>query len=453
MIFTRQSIRRSFTRAFLLAAAMTTPGVSGWAIVFNPDRFDLEQESLPHDALGALRLERLAPIVGATVEDRLAVVSRATPFLAVGRLTLEPSGKVCTATWLGEHSGATFLLTAAHCVWPRSAVEMPVRARFTGWDGATLADGRGTVHLQKEAVGPLLFVEERADIAAVKLPTIATALGPEGEPLSPPLLYDGSGEASAPVDIVGYGWSAVTDPARGRRRQWGRMGAIQTDPRSLLAWRRRGAPDQWAETSAGDSGSAWWQRHDGDWSIVGVTCCGTKEDDPRTWAEGNAAGARVSRHVAWLSGIVPGARTLSSRITVTEDQPYVSPDPEEGLSPQRVFFTMPEQDDVQGPSAALWSGQIHHNRLLVTVKETTTGARLEVRLRAQRDFGCALKRRWNYPNHCSGKTLGPLVVSFHTEDNPHLLPGDWRGRFEIEASTPLNGSYLERFPVQVHLKR
>jgi V8-like Glu-specific endopeptidase len=439
--------------SLVLAVALVTQALPASAIVFNASRFNLAEEGLPAPVLGPLRLERLPRIDGATVEDRLAQVSLAPPFLAVGRLRMDGGRRGCTATWLVERDGWTYLLTAAHCIRPRTAVEMPMNASFLGWDGTPLAGGWGSAFVLPRAVGDFQGVDDSVDIAVVKLPTQTAARGDDGQALTPPLLYDGRQEGAAPVDIVGYGLTGVADPSRGQRRQWGRMGSLDPSlPRSLTAWRNDG-PDHWAETSRGDSGSAWWQRHDGDWSIVAVTCCGSREDDPEGHKEGNAVGARISSHVDWLIGLVPGALTLSNRISVTADRPFVSRDPEDRGQSGRVFFQIPQSDDTAGPTTPLWSGYLHASRVLTKVRDASTGERVTVALRAQRDIGCALKRQWAYAARCDGKTLGPLVVSFHAEDNPQLPPGDWLGRFEIEATRQFDESSKESFPVNVRLKR
>ncbi|OWQ88792.1 hypothetical protein CDN99_15030 [Roseateles aquatilis] len=394
-----------------------------------------------------------------TLEDRLKQVSRATRFLAVGHAHIGAAGKRCTATWLGERDNRTYLLTAAHCV-PRSegTVELPTQAEFFGWNGVKWAGGQGVVHYLPPRRGHTIRdLDEDTDIAVLELATLVPAVGRDGVALDPPLIYDGDNEGSQTVDFVGYGRTgkaggvlAGAEPGgahapNGFRRQWGRSGPPEVSPRSLRALRDDTA-ENWAETSPGDSGSAWWQTHGGYPVIVATTCCGSRETD----SKGDSVGARLSPRVDWLRARAPVVRTWSERLTVSTLAPFVSRDVEVDAGEGRVFFSMVAGSGGSAPTG-LWSGRRGVSLLRAGVQDSDTGARAEVVLLAERDMGCALKRKLRYPSSCTGMTLGPLVVSFRSEDNPELPRGRWVGEFELEAKGQFDSPYQVRFPVHIRL--
>jgi len=407
--------------------------------------------------LGPLAHERMPQATGPSLDEQLQRVSLATPFLAVGRLDVQGKGW-CTATWLGENAGHTYVLTAAHCLSAQTAPAMRDHATFVGWNGSVLAKGWGWAFIPPEAVGD----GRRADIALLRLPTLAIPKDREGERLMQPLLYDGQDESGWPLHLVGYGSSETWELQGEGQRRWGlaappidsdggrrlRTGFLADSP-------RKSDPEplmDWARVASGDSGSGGWQAPRGYWSMAAVFSTATP--GARDWGpmSSTSYGTRMSRFLPWAKDLYPGLATFSDRLTVTATTPFVSRNHALDVGKGTVYYTIPSQDGASGPTERLWSASQTHSTLRVLLTDELTGHRDEVRLRGWRDAGCGLKVRMEDGVGCvTDKRQGTLILSFHPEDNPGLKRGRYVGQFEVEAKGWHVPEYSERFTVRVKL--
>ena len=73
----------------------------------------------------------------------------------------------------------------------------------------------------------------------------------------------------------------------------------------------------WTRASVGDDGAAWWQKHEGEWSVVATTNGGHA---------GSTTGVLVQKYASWINEVFPGARLTSERLRVTASQAFVSHD-------------------------------------------------------------------------------------------------------------------------------
>jgi hypothetical protein len=158
-----------------------------------------------------------------THNDQLRAFSYETPWLAVG----EVGG--CTATWLGDNGGWTYVLTAAHCAGYQGT-ETAVTKRFTTLDRRVVASGRGTAYVPPQRINkPAGMGGASTDIAILKLPTLHPIADVLGKPVERPILNDDPHEKDRDVIFVGYGsWGVGAKgsgsywPANGERRLYGR---------------------------------------------------------------------------------------------------------------------------------------------------------------------------------------------------------------------------------------
>jgi hypothetical protein len=252
--------------------------------------------------------------------EELRARSLSAPYQAVGWI------ENCTATWIGDEGEWSYILTAAHCTnfdnggSPEGEVFETFRT-FRDYTGRITARGDGMAYIHE-------FRVERAeghggastDIAILQLPKITEIVDEEGDPIPQPILYDLDFELGGVVEFTGYGLWGVGDqtlsgfnPRDGPRRLWGQsmitsifevehgIGAIYVpndadteEPNPL-----------WARVASGDSGSAWWQDHEGIKTIIATTNGGHAT---------LSTGARVSRYVPWIRSIFPGARVFSEAL-------------------------------------------------------------------------------------------------------------------------------------------
>lgn len=267
----------------------------------------------------------------AGVLDQLRAYSFAKPWLGVGNILFGTN--ICTATWIGEDTRWTYILTAAHCLGEARSRAMPISQTFRiskadaskaevsatmFRSSGVIAEGEGTAYVPSGAQPLVGFADLTVDIAVVKLPRRMTPLDDSGVPLEQPILYDSRREDGRPFIVVGYGlWGVGGDvsfnylPKSGAQRLYGRNVAIEFSSsddlqrRGLAAYYDPWGPSKrWARTESGDSGAAWWQFHDGKPVIVGVTNKKTTEGD-------FSYAARVSGHIDWIRSVYPGVRVLS----------------------------------------------------------------------------------------------------------------------------------------------
>ncbi|MCA9238019.1 MAG: hypothetical protein KDA44_21245, partial [Planctomycetales bacterium] len=151
-----------------------------------------------------------------------------------------------------------------------------------------------------------------SDIGIIELSGIATIRDAQGAVVPRPLLYDGSGEQGVTNAFVGYGsWGIGSQgsngglfPSSGPRRAGGTnvinslfesgkgIGTRFDAPGSATAGVNESA------VASGDSGSAWWQQHDGRWAIIATTNVGSG-----TTYGTSSTGARVSRYIDWIESV------------------------------------------------------------------------------------------------------------------------------------------------------
>ncbi|QUO30528.1 trypsin-like serine protease [Burkholderia cenocepacia] len=245
-----------------------------------------------------------------THNEKLRAFSYETPWLAVGSI------RDCTATWLGDKSDWSYVLTAAHCV-DYQGTETPTNRTFTAWDGRVIASGSGTAYVPPQRVNrPTGMGGASTDIAILKLPSRNPIVDDAGRPLDRPILNDVMTEKGLDVIFVGYGsWGVGTNgsgayaPATGERRLYGRSrisSLFELDHGIDANYQSAGPSALWARTAAGDSGSAWWQIHDGKPVIIATTNGGHETE---------STGARVSKYVDWVKSIYPEVRVLSTERT------------------------------------------------------------------------------------------------------------------------------------------
>jgi hypothetical protein len=220
-------------------------------------------------------------------------------------LTIEPLGKFTT-------EDSTYILTAAHCLKYKSEIT-PIEREFWSWDGKLIARGKGTLYVPPERINPPQgHGGASTDIAIMKLPKIAVPTYQDGGIVEQPILYDGSNEKGSVVEFVGYGiWGVALDPnggygpANGPRRLWGASiidRIFEADHGIGATYVPKGKTEYWARSSSGDSGSAWWQDHQGRKVIIATT---------NGHGSTHSTGARVSKYIPWILSIYPQARILS----------------------------------------------------------------------------------------------------------------------------------------------
>ena len=230
-------------------------------------------------------------------------------------LTIEPLGKFTT-------EDSTYILTAAHCLKYESEIT-PIERDFTSWDGKIIANGEGTLYVPPERINkPSGLGGASTDIAIMKLPKIAVPTYQDGGIVEQPILYDGSDEKGSIVEFVGYGiWGVdLTDyrdywPSSGSRRLWGASkidSIFELDHGIGASYQpKKVYTEYWARVSYGDSGSAWWQDHQGRKVIIATTNgFGTNLSTGTSLS----TGARVSKYIQWIRKVYPQARILSEAV-------------------------------------------------------------------------------------------------------------------------------------------
>jgi hypothetical protein len=269
-----------------------------------------------------------------TSNNTLRSFSYEKPWLAVGLLNTELGQ--CTATWLGQKDGWSYLLTASHCFVPdntKAAPKTTVRMKFTGPNSVLLASGTGTAYVppqRSQVAATAGFLPY--DIAIVQLPTVATPVDNQGKPIEAPLLNDRFDESGRDLILVGYGrWGVgsvgvdgdpLAMPSSGERRLYGRsrITSVNDSGYSLYAsYQAAGPSAYWGRTAPGDSGSALWQMRDSKPVIVATLYGGNTT---------TMAGPRIANYVSWIKSIVPGVRALADNkpqgciVSVASGQKY-----------------------------------------------------------------------------------------------------------------------------------
>ncbi len=224
-------------------------------------------------------------------------------------LTIEPLGKFTT-------EDSTYILTAAHCLDDYKTEITATDDNFKSWDGKIIASGKGTLYVPPERINrPSGLGGASTDIAIMKLPKIAVPTNQNGAIVEQPILYDGSDEKGSIVEFVGYGrWGVdMTDyqyywPSSGLRRLWGASKIdriFELDHGIGASYQPKVNTEYWARVSYGDSGSAWWQDHQGRKVIIATT---------NGFGGSFSTGARVSKYIQWIRKVYPQARILSEAV-------------------------------------------------------------------------------------------------------------------------------------------
>jgi hypothetical protein len=309
----------------LITASAAPPPEKATALVLNNDYF-ADSGGDPTSAA------TVAATLDAGYADARAL-SYQEQFFAVGTL-----GQ-CTATWIGNDvsNNSSYFLTAAHCIETDPKTErFEVAETFTDLDGNVVATGTGTGYIPPERVHvPAGFGGSSTDVAILRLPGQVTILDSNGSQLARPLFYDGSAEVGAEVSLVGYGaWGVGTQgsdgglfPSSGPRRAGGKNVinlAFEASHALRISFDAPGTGDAIpleSSTASGDSGSAWWQQHDGHWTMVATTCCGTT-----TSYGGIHNGTRLSRYANWIRSIYPLAQLWSEADRTPADRADINRD-------------------------------------------------------------------------------------------------------------------------------
>lgn len=230
-----------------------------------------------------------------------------------------------SGTWIGNHDGAAYILTAAH------VYELPADPDeywILSPDGTIFEAERVWIHPNWNG-----DLDTRAgyDLAIVRLDGPITDAGPQ------PVLYDGDGEAGALITFVGFGMRGIGSvgederfhdgepypaAAQGVVDEWSApvlpMPADDEAGNTLGIFLPRedgGIPNPNGGSSrpatplvgllgSGDSGGSAWMQVGGGWMIVGVNSMGSGNAE---YGE-NAWFARVSPLRPWIEQIVPTAR-------------------------------------------------------------------------------------------------------------------------------------------------
>jgi hypothetical protein len=230
------------------------------------------------------------------------------PFFTVGKIY------GCTATWLGDDSQWTYILTAAHCYSYTSEITAVISPYdFWSWNNQLLASGKGFFYVPPERINkPAGFGGASTDIGILKIPKVAMPTDKNGVIVQRPILNDSSNEINNVVEFVGYGtWGVGLDqsgsysPATGPRRLWAtsKISEIFEKDHGIGAkYEPNGSTEYWARVASGDSGSAWWQDQNGKKIIIATTNGGHSY---------LSTGARVSKYIGWIQSIYPDVRVLS----------------------------------------------------------------------------------------------------------------------------------------------
>lgn len=413
----------------LLASIAIGCALPAHAIYINESRFT---------AMGG-NLNNLAGTVP-HVFDQLRMASHALQFHAVGDIN------GCTATLLGAEGNALWVLTAAHCVLNTQLSNRTNNLWFNDRNGNRIAGGWGGwvfVHpkwLSTAGGGP-------ADIALLKLPRTNWSLSlPEQ-----PIVYDRTSELGKPVTflgngIVGVGLQDVTHLWSGQRRAWGEsvVDVIWGENDAIGAgYVPTGNTSSWARTDSGDSGSAYWQKHDGAWTIIATAA---SAGDTRQ------GGARVSSFASWIRDLFPGARLFSERMRLTESTSFTSINYASEAPHGSVYYVVaPGQAGVVGPTRGIWTGAFVPSWVTVPVR-SGTGEAAMIKLRANRSTGpCGWVRMEDAVTCGSHSRTGQMQLAFHAADNPGLPSGAWQGKVSFDAVGWHAPAYRHRVDVDLDI--
>lgn len=395
------------------------------------------------------------------------------PFLAVGRL--EIADEACTATWIGDSRDRRrlYLLTSLNCSvrgWQSGLPDDDVTITFVDWQGRTI--GSKTAPKQRfmrnekarRALERVRPVDE--DLVVLSLHKHGDILDLDGNPLRPPVLYDGHSEVGHRVWFVGYGaWGTGSmppaehapppgsrfEPGKGARRAVGSSVVALTfvdEAKSLIApFISRVGGAFGARGARADAGAAWWQKHDGRWTIV-ATMSDARPD--------YSAGPRVSHNVRKIRQAYPDALFLSDLYTVTELNWVRTHNFALDTAQGTVAYVVPPQNFALGPTKLIREDTADSpstsTPIDVLLVNTRDGRYARVHLRAWRLVGCGnLFVPMNNAIGCYHNRSGPLLVAYDANDNRHLAPGRYQGSFDVEARGWDDTTFVRRITLHANI--
>lgn len=235
------------------------------------------------------------------------------PFHLVGMVTTVG----CTGTWLGESEDYTWVLTAAHCYGNWESTR-PIGESFstnTPTGSVTWAEGESYVYIPQER---LETGSGGSDIALVKIPTIKSMVDSNNKAGVQPVIYDNNNVLNKNVEFAGYGFWGVGRDVSGNyvprplpRRAWGmsKITEVSTENNLLMTtFEPSGETDLWARPDRMDSGSAWWQDHNGMKMIIATT------RGPISWENSDITeGVALAKYAKWIQSIYPGAQLFTQQ--------------------------------------------------------------------------------------------------------------------------------------------
>ena len=409
---------------------------SAHALVISDDVFTRNGGSLANIA-GTIT-NAMEPLRQASVEPQ---------FLAVG----DVGG--CTATWIGDtpDGASSVFLTAAHCEENNPGGK--VTANFVDWAGRVVASGTGPYVLgpYRQPI-PKGMGGGSTDIAVFTLPKKANILDRAGAPVPQPVIYDGADELHKQVWLAGYG---VWGVGSGTKNYWPSSGSSRAAGASKVdhffesefgigaRFKPKVGGDFPTRIASGDSGSAWWQQHEGEWVIIATTNGGSDTE---------STGARVSKYANWIRSVYPQAKFSSDRYTVTSTKGVTTPNFALDATKGSVAYVVPSQANAIGPTSLKWDGNYQPTKVTVTVQDQSNRT-ASIQLRAQRDIGCGpgYLQEMNAAISCSSNRSGPLIVTYHPADNPGLAAGTYVGSFKVEARGWEDSSYARALHIKVNI--
>lgn len=261
---------------FSLLALAALLAFNANAIVISEDKFQSHGGDL-NDVNGTI-MKAMEPQVERSKEIQ---------FLASGMLVPDGGG-VGSGTWIGDSKDgkSMFVLTCGHCTASDESEGGGVFT-FTDWSGKVVAKGESNFNITPYRKNkPDGLGGASTDIAIVQIPKLSDILDKDGNKISKPIIYDYSDkdtELNKVVWLGAYGLWGVGLAGPASIDEIRAMGAstvtltLENDHAIRANFDAKNGNNQdsgvvaWANAMPGDSGSPWWQEHDGLWTIVGVT--------------------------------------------------------------------------------------------------------------------------------------------------------------------------------------
>lgn len=406
---------------------------------------------------------KLADIEGtaALVDQQLLEDSRKPRFHSAGLLKLggidRPGCHQTNATWLGEDASFVYLLAGASCLSGQGdhARTRLAQVEFLDWRGLSVVSGEARIFFPPHG--------NATTLALVRVPRPVDKPLDLLRPLLPPVWINASyrfrdlqvNQPFASMEVVGYGQGGVGNIARAvSARRFGIAVRKAFDARvpnlMYLDYDARTDTDSWARAGLEDDGSGWYERHDREGMLTGLTY-GFSVTRSRTRA------ARVAPYARWIEGLYPGVRisretahafngSWAEAYPLTERRALITTDLSlDGLTGQRrqgLYFPVPSvasgweelTEPPPPPPPPIRSGTPGHTSFQVKVKDEQSSVETLLTLRGQKMTPCAGLLAMNDSHDCAEGGDGRLMLSYWPEDNPSLARGRvFVGTFEIGA--------------------